>query len=460
MTSLLLRNAELGGRHVVDLLVANGEIEAVGENVRHEADRVVDVEGVAVLPGLHDHHVHLLAWAAALQSLDCGPPNVVDRAALVHALQRHRAQPKRDEWIRGVGYHESVAGPLDRGALDAIVSDRPVRIQHRSGRLWVCNTLALEHLGVGDVVRHDGRLWDADRWLGERVGRRLPDIAAVGDRLAAVGVTGVTDATADADVAYLDAVDAAARARVLPQRVVVMSSPDHHQPTQAVGRGPVKVVLHESQLPPIDDVVATVLQVHAAKQSVAFHCVTRVELVVALTVLTEAGSRRGDRIEHGGVVPLELVETMRALSLTVVTQPNFIRERGDVYRKEVDGADLGDLYPCRRLFDGGVRVAGGTDAPFGGGDPWVAIAAAQTRTTNSGDAIGRGEAVNGVRALGMFLGPLAAPGSAPRRVRVGAPADLCVLDVPRRTALADPDAGHVTLTFIGGELVYDRVSDG
>ena len=66
---------------------------------------MVDAAGGALLPGLHDHHVHLMAMAAARDSVDVGTAGL---AAL-------RTAPG-DDWVRAVGYHESIAGPLDRDA--------------------------------------------------------------------------------------------------------------------------------------------------------------------------------------------------------------------------------------------------------------------------------------------------------------------------------------------------------
>ena len=42
--------------------------------------------GGALLPGLHDHHLHLFALAAADASLRCGPPEVRNLRALADAL--------------------------------------------------------------------------------------------------------------------------------------------------------------------------------------------------------------------------------------------------------------------------------------------------------------------------------------------------------------------------------------
>ena len=121
--------------------------------------------------------------------------------------------------LRGVGYHESVAGALDCDVLDALVADRPVRVQHRSGGLWVLNRAALRVTGLeGDAP--SGRLRRADRMLGARVPRVALDLAEIGRRLAAVGVTGVTDATPEIDGRELDVLVAAVARDDLPQRLV------------------------------------------------------------------------------------------------------------------------------------------------------------------------------------------------------------------------------------------------
>ena len=61
------------------------------------------------------------------------------------------AAPRADDgWIRAVGYHDSVAGELDRHRLDELFARAPVRIQHRSGAMWIVNTPGLIALGWPD----------------------------------------------------------------------------------------------------------------------------------------------------------------------------------------------------------------------------------------------------------------------------------------------------------------------
>ena len=136
MTGVLLRNAELDGRIRADLRVSDGRVTDVAPALqRRPGEDVQDCQGGAVLPGLCDHHLHLYALAAWRESERCGPPEVTDRAGLAAALAA--ATPDARGWIRGVGYTESVAGDLDAAALDRLRADWPVRLQHRSGALWM-----------------------------------------------------------------------------------------------------------------------------------------------------------------------------------------------------------------------------------------------------------------------------------------------------------------------------------
>jgi hypothetical protein len=57
--------------------------------------------------------------------------------------------------------------------------------------------------------------------------------------------------------------------------------------------------------------------------------------------------------------------------------------------------------------------------------------------------------------MALYLDEPAAPGRRPRRVAVGATADLCLLNAPLRDALAAPDAGLVRATLIGGLPVHE-----
>jgi predicted amidohydrolase YtcJ len=208
-------------------------------------------------------------------------------------------------------------------------------------------------------------------------------------------------------------------------------------------------MLDDDTLPDPDTLADRVAAVHRVGVPVAVHCVTRVQLVVTLAALTVAGGIPGDRIEHGAVLPPDLYGELRRRGLVVVTQPNFVAERGDRYLAEVTDEDPASLYPAATLVRAGVGLAGGTDAPFGDADPWRAVRAAIDRRTAAGTVLGDAERLDPGRALGLFLGSATAPARA-RAVRVGARADLCVLRSPLAAALREPAAAQVACTVVGG----------
>ncbi|MDZ7676811.1 MAG: amidohydrolase family protein [Acidimicrobiales bacterium] len=462
---LVLRDVEVGG-HRTDVVVDGGVIISVGPASTGGADEVLAGEGGALIPGLWDHHVHLLATAAAESSVRAGPPDVSSVDELRRALTVASGRRPGGGWIRAVGYHESVAGDLDRHGLDAIVGDRPVRVQHRSGALWILNSTGaeyadLDHADLGGIERDHagratGRVFGADDWLRDRITAddAVPDVGAVGARLTRLGVAGVTDATPDADTTSWELLAAAASDGRLPQHVVVTGGPEltaTAAPPPLLA-GPVKLYLADHALPTLDDLAARIDAAHRTDRAVAFHSVTRLSLALAVAALDTAGSRAGDRVEHGAVVPPDLAARLVDHGLTVVTQPGFVAARGDQYLADVDADDLPHLYPCASLLAAGIPVGGSTDAPFTELDPWAAITAATERRAPSGAIVGPGETVTARRALDLFLTPPDDPGGSPRRVAAGAPADLCLLDRPLDDALARPSADAVRATVIEGVL--------
>lgn len=453
--SLLIRDAEVDGVRC-DVRIGHGRVLEIGAGLRHvggESD-VINAAGGALIPGLTDHHIHLFATAADLASTVCGPPRVRTPAELAEALRG--ATPDEHGWVRGVRYDESVAGPLDVARLDALRSDVAVRVQHRSGALWMLNSLAAEAVGL-DRAHHPGierdgegratgRLWRADAWLRSRFPpEKPPSLRELGRLLAGYGITSVTDATPDLTSGAVDAITSAMTVGDLPQRVHLLGAP--HGMARSSGRGPIagpwKIVLADSGLATFDELADAVDEVHRVGRPVAVHTVTRESLVLLLAVLAETGSLAGDRLEHAALVPDELVPSIRRLGLRVVTQPGFIADRGDDYLRDIPAADHADLYRCASLRAARIPLALSSDAPYGPLDPWAVMSAGTTRRTRSGDVLNRRECLDPQQALASYLSPASRPGALARRVRPGAPADLVLLHAPMRDVLTRLDADLV-----------------
>lgn len=457
----LIRNAELQpGAQLCDVRVRDGRIVEIGRGLAGE--QAIDACGCALIPGLADHHVHVFALAARYASVDV--EGVTDGAAFAQSVRAAAAQCADGAWVRVIGYHERIAGPLSRNELDVISPRYKLRVQHQSGVLWMLNSLALTEIGgapfpecveVDDVGAPTGRIWRGDEWLRTRIGVEAPDLAKVGARLAALGVTALTDASVTTTESAAKLLADAHRQGALPQRLRLMSGAELTAPEDSAFQvGEVKLLLDEARLPDVDEVAVKIAFARANGRAVAAHCVSASELAFALAVFEAFDAPVGSRIEHGSVIRESALAQMRARGVTVVTQPSLIHRRGDRYLDETPAREHADLYRCASLRAARIPFAFSSDAPYGDPDPWIAIAAATERKTASRRAFVPGEAISGATALEAYLTPLDAPGGPVRQVAMGSVADLCLLKTPMTEALRRPSGELVAATLIGGAMVF------
>ncbi|HQN53092.1 MAG TPA: amidohydrolase family protein [Novosphingobium sp.] len=439
---LVLRNVRPWGGDLSDAALADGMIAAVGPKLPAGGEEI-DGAGAVLLPGLHDHHLHLLALAARRQSVDLA--GLTDPRAIAERL---RAAPP-GAWIRAVGYDERASGLPDAAMLDGWVADRPVRLADRTGALRVLNSAAFALLAGQELPpgaerdadgRPTGRFWREDAWLARALPQALPDLAAEGARLAALGLTALTDATA-----HNGPDEAAILSGAVPQRLVLMGS-ERLEAGAGYQLGPLKIAFDERDPPPLEHLAARIGWARTAGRKVAAHCVTEAELALYLAALDMAGGAvAGDRIEHGGLIPADFVPVIAAMGLIVSTNPAFIHDRGDRYRETLGDGRGEELYPAASLAAAGIALLGGSDAPYASADPWLAMRSAVKRRTAGGAVLGPGQRLAPLQALGLYCrGEIAA----------GAPADLILCEGLLVDVLADLTAERLRLTLIGGRVVF------
>ncbi|WP_226019006.1 amidohydrolase family protein [Novosphingobium sp. FKTRR1] len=442
--STILRQVRPWGGALCDIQLADGMIAAMGCDAPHGAPEI-DCRGGTLLPGLHDHHLHILALAARRQSVDLA--GLTSEAAICAAL----AGAPSGSWLRAVGYDERAAGLPDAAQIDRWVPDRPVRLQDRTGALWVLNSAGLAALDSSawppgaerdTAGRPTGRFWREDRWLARALPRSLPDLAALGHELAALGLSGLTDAGA-----HNGPDEARLLAGALPQRLVLMGS-------EALGRGDgytlgaLKLLIDERDPPELDALAVRIGEARRQERAVAAHCVTEAELALFLAALEVAGgAQQGDRIEHGGLIPHAFVPVIASAGLTIVTNPAFIHDRGDRYLDTVACEQQNDLYPAARLARAGIALLGGSDAPYASADPWLAMRTARDRRTAGGRPLGQAEQLEALAALRLYCSGAIMPGTR---------ADLILCDGTLADVLADLTADRLRTVLIGGETVFSR----
>jgi predicted amidohydrolase YtcJ len=124
------------------VIVAIGEESAV-EPYKSSKTHLIDLEGAAVLPGLHDMHVHPLG--AGQTELGCKFPQGSAAQQVLAAIQKCVGAHTKGEWIVG-GQWDAASlgkGPPNREQLDRVSPDNPVALVDISGHsLWV-NSKAL-----------------------------------------------------------------------------------------------------------------------------------------------------------------------------------------------------------------------------------------------------------------------------------------------------------------------------
>ena len=190
---MIRRGALLDGR-IADIRVSEQVLEVAPALARLPDEQVLEARQGAVLPGLHDHHLHVRAAAAALDSLHVGPPAVGPSSSwLLHFPALYQA-PTGGSGRSGITIRWPGSWTGHGLTCNAACSGASAASQR-------CAVDA-QLRGIGPHrVRRSSRRSAAQR--GWRLVRR---IAAPGgrpfqlsQRLARYGVTGVTDATPDLD---------------------------------------------------------------------------------------------------------------------------------------------------------------------------------------------------------------------------------------------------------------------
>ena len=493
--SLMLRNARIfaaGGSPVLPdadaVAVRAGRIAAVGR-YREIAGgvgpdtAVIDCGGRIVMPGLVDDHCHIFATAARDTQVDCRHSVAPDVAAVIAALRA--ALPSGVGWVRGYGYDDSPAGlgrHLERRDLDAVSLTRPVRVDHRSGHAAVVNSAGLAAMGIGagsadppggvivrDAAGHPtGLLLEPAAWAWPMrpadagAGPDYPDgLFDLGRCLLRYGITAVTDAGAGNGIAKWRALAAAVRDGALPLRITMMVGWGKLPELQAAGLaygdtaaggmlalGHAKIMLTASGgalHPDPERLDEMVRQACHAGYPAAIHAVEQDAVVAAALALSgippPAGSRH--RIEHCAECPPDVAALVRQSGAQVVGNPAFLHYDGERYARTVAPELLPHLHPMGALYAMGVPVAFGSDAPVVEPNPWAGIAAAVTRQSADGIALGGVAISSAATALRLHAGG--------GRIGVGEPADLAVVEMP---AVEELSAARAALTIVNGRLAW------
>ncbi|MEU6496828.1 amidohydrolase family protein [Streptomyces sp. NPDC046984] len=442
-----------------------------------DGDRVLDLDGRVLLPGLWDAHVHMAEWANARHRLDLS--GTTSARAVAHLVREGAARMSGGGVLFGYGFRDGLwpDAPHKR-LLDAVLPDRPVALVSADLHAAWLNSACLALVGRGAHASGLFREHESHEVLSD-----LPEVPAevVDQRVAtacraaaARGVAGVID------FQYADAVgdwerrSAAARpavrvaAAVYPSRLDAvlargLRTGDGIGTTGLVRVGPLKLftdgslntrtALCRDPYPGLEgkdgshgieetepgELVRLMRLAAAHGVEPAVHAIGDRANSVALDAF-EAVWCRG-RIEHAQLLSAEDVPRFAELDVTAGVQPRHATDDRDVADRHWAGRTE-RAFAYADLLAAGARLEFGSDAPVSPLDPWLAIASAVTRTDDERPAWHPEQRLTVRDAL-------VAAARGRRLVRVGDPADLVVVDVDPLTAAPEVLRGmpvHATMT--------------
>lgn len=477
-----IRNARpLGGHDPIDLIIDDGLITAIlPAGIEAVADGDLDLAGRFIMPGLWDEHVHLTQWAQHRRRIDLSAAqSAADAVALVQTgISSGEA---RDSLIVGVGFRDGLWPDAPSAAmLDAIAPERPIVLISGDVHCVWLNSAALARFGIDSIDAADGVLREdaafaitahldsapddeLDRWVDEAA-----------REAASRGVVGVVDLEMrwnhDDWLRRTSAGFDSLRVEfgIYPQhldRAIELGLRSGQALAGTVGVGPLKVITDGSlntrtayccdpypdapagsygrlNVPPCD-LHPLLSRASDAGFDLAAHAIGDAANRLALDVFAKLG--RGGRIEHAQLVHDGDFARFAALGVTASVQPEHALDDRDVAERYWPGRTQ-RAFALRSLLDASAHVVLGSDAPVAPLDPWVAIAAAATRTRDGRPAFHPEQAITVVEALASSTRTL---------VGVGEVADLVVLESDPLSA--DPSALRtmpVAATLLGGRVTH------
>jgi predicted amidohydrolase YtcJ len=438
---VLLRNLRLDGA-AVDIRIEDGIIAEVGAI----AGEGRDFGGREVIPGLWDNHVHFSQWAMQSQRLDL---SAVTSAREVAELVRTVVE-SAETTVVGVGFRDGLWPDVPTVALlDATTGDVPVVLISGDLHCVWANSAALALYGFEtDGLLREQPAFDLTRAVG-RVDDATLDAWArtAGEVAARRGVVGFADLEMDWGVETwqrrqaggfdTQRVEFAVYTQFL-DRAVELGFATGQRLGELLSVGRYKVLTDGSlntrtaycadpfpgtdnhgllEIAP-DALQARMRQAWQAGIEPTVHAIGDAALTVALDAFEAVGARGW--VEHAQLVADSDLGRFAQLGVTASLQPEHAMDDRDVADRYWAGRTH-RVIPARSLLDAGARLAFGSDAPVAPLDPWVAMAAAVTRSRDDREPWHAEQRVTVAEAL---------EASTRSTVAVGQPADLVVIDAP------------------------------
>lgn len=469
----------------VDVVVEGGLIADIAPaGALPSRGEVLDGHGSWLVPGLWDHHVHVVQWSLVAERQPLGHATSAAHAARIMADAPVLADGRRV----GTGFRDALwSDTPSLEVLDAATGGIPTYLINADVHSVWLNTAAL--LREGHPVDGIGLLREEPAF---EISRRLNDVDPVaGDSLvtrmaqdaAARGIVGLVDL----DMAWNE--DAWARRTaagfdtlhvefgIYPQYLDQAIAEGLRTGDIARGAasdlarvGSLKVITdgslgtrtaacshsypgdpHNHGLLTVDPATLLDLMTRAtgAGLSCAIHAIGDVANSHALDAFASTGA--WGTIEHAQLVAHADIPRFGRLGVGASVQPEHAIDDRDM--TDTIWAEQTALpYPLRSLADTGANLLFGSDAPVAALDPWTAMAAAVFRTRDGREPWRPEQGIDAATALAASTRGGSTAGA---RIEVGAPADLALVSHdPTIATEAQLRGMGVAATLLGGRVTH------
>jgi predicted amidohydrolase YtcJ len=466
----------------VDVFLADGRITDIAPTGSLRATgAVLEGDGAWLLPGLWDHHVHVLQAALAADRVPLS-----DASSAAEAAARMGSTEPTDGRRVGSGFRDAFwADAPTLEALDTATGDVPTYLINADVHSVWLNSAALRREGfeAPDGILREEDAFEISRRLnavdGPAADRRVEALARAA---VARGVVGIVDL----DMAWNDeAWQRRAAAGFDLVRVSYGIYPEHLDRALAEGlrtgdpvRGSAPGLVRTGALKVITDgslgtrtaacshaypgtgghglltvdrdtLLDLMTRATAGGLACAIHAIGDVANTSALDAFAATGAT--GTIEHAQLVAHADIPRFARLGVGASVQPEHALDDRDLI-DTVWAGQLAQPYPLRSLADAGANLLFGSDAPVSPLDPWAAIAGAVFRTRDGREPWQPWERLDVDTALGAST----AGGSAEAaRIEPGATADLVVCEADPHTL---DEAGmremRVRATLLAGRVTF------
>jgi predicted amidohydrolase YtcJ len=502
------------------LAIAGGQLIAVGSNeeilgMATGKTRKVDLGLKTVLPGFIDAHSHpAYSGVKHLKMVDCDLRSIRE---IKEAIRQRASVTPKGNWVEGFKYDDTKTTEgrkINLLDLDDAAPDHPVRITHRGGHTYYCNSLAFKMAGVdastpnpqgGEIEKtSEGKLTGCVKEAAADIFDKIvPDITTraemqegvklITKMMAKTGVTSVTDA--GGSPANLQAYQDAFEEGSLSARIYCMIRYPHIDQMIAAGVrtgmgnewvkiGGMKMTcdgsisertarLSEAYMGRPGDYGILVMdheqlypyakKAYDAGWQIGIHANgdVGVDHTIRLYERLYKEKPKSDprfRIEHCTMINPSLVQRMKTLGIIPTPFSTYVYYHGEKM-KAYGEERLKNMFALRSFLDAGIRPTQASDYPPGPFEPMMALQSSVTRTDIKGNVWGANQRVTVEEAIriGTINGAYASYEEKIKgTLESGKLADLVVLG---RNPFKENPSTLISIpierTMVGGKWVYE-----